>query len=860
VDPDRIAPAEPSLRHGTDAARAALARTQLVLDAMPMAIVLWDVHGTVLAWNSDAERLYGWTAEDVLGRHLGDLIVPAQSDAVREIALGVEAGRGWSGDITIQRRDGTPARIHTTLRPLRDEHGEIVGSIGTGDDVTDQRAVEERAAELTNHLLMALASGELGTWRRDLVTGEIMWDESMERLYGIEPGTYDGTVDMWFTFLHPGDRERTSAIIDAAIESGSGYEVEYRVIRPSDGSVRWLQGRALVTRGPDGVATATIGCSGDVTDRKLVELENARRAAEAERLVEEGKLHRRRLEFLAGLNDAAMAATDHREVMRAVTAAAVPALGDWCSLHFYEGAAGGANPEIILAHHDPDRVAWIHDLLVRHPFDPEAPIGAAAAIRNGETQFISSFDGLFREQVIEGAVRASPTQARAILDELRPTSLIAVPLVTKRGVIGAIQFVSAESGRHYDSDDVALAEAAAGRVAEALDGAWLRDQQRNIATVLQSALLPARLPELEGVSVAVRYWAAGAASEVGGDFYDVFRIPDSADGHERWAIVIGDVCGTGPEAAAVTALARHTIRAAARHGAGPVEVLEWLNEAVLGSDTDRFCTVLSCTLERLDARTWRFTSVAGGHPLPYLVRSGQEAVALGGAGTLIGVMPVLRLTPHVVDLEVGDTLVLNTDGITDVPDPYGIDEEAMARIVTDAAACPGAAEQVAEHLGREVQRVLPIPLRDDDIALVVVRITGDEVVDITDAAEVEELVPTVLGEQEFDPEPASVSAARDFVVSNAASPTFDDSLRLVVSELATNAVIHARSRFRVRVSSRGSGIRVEVHDGSEHLPTWERRPNDAVSGRGMSIVDHLSSRWGVMPTPAGKAVWFELQG
>ena len=853
MEPDR-APAESSPRPGTDAALAALRGTELLIESLPGAIVAWDVDGTVLAWNANAERLYGWTSGNVLGRHIGELLIlPAELDAAYEIALGVEAGEIWTGDLTIVRADATPVRIHTALRPLRNERGEIVGSIGVADDVTDQRAIEDRAAELTNHLLMALAGGELGTWRRDLDTDEIVWDENMERLYGLEPGTYDGTVDGWYAMIHPDDRDATRSTIAAAVAAGSSYQLEYRVLHP-DGSIRWLQGRAMVTQHSDGSVAGTIGCSGDVTDRKLVELENERRALEAERLLEAGRLQRRRLEFLSGLNDAAMAADDHQALMQAVTEAAVPTLGDWCSLHFFEGSTVAANPDIIFAHHDPERVEWLRDLLAHHPYDPDAPLGAAAAVREGVTQFIPLFSGEFRERVIDNAVRATPDQARAILDELMPTSLIAVPLVTKRGVIGAMQFVSAESGRVYDADDVALAETAAGRVAEALDAAWLRDQQRYVANVLQSALLPARLPEIDGAGIAVRYWAAGAASEVGGDFYDVFAI-----GPDRWAVVIGDVCGTGPEAAAVTALARHTIRAAATHGASPVEVLEWLNDAILASDSDRFCTVLYSTLERIDAESghWRFTSVAGGHPLPFLARAGEAASPLGTAGTLLGVMPTVRLTPSVVELGPGDTVVLNTDGITDVPAPHGIDEAAMADIVTAATAVAGSAETVVEHLGSAVQQVLPIPDRDDDIALVVVRISGGDLVDLTSAGDVS--VEELVAEREFEPEPQSVSAAREFVIASAARPPLDDLLRLAVSELATNAVIHARSSFRVRVVAAGAGVRIEVADRSERMPVRNHQPYDAVSGRGIGIVEHLSTSWGVTPTPDGKSIWFELQ-
>jgi serine phosphatase RsbU (regulator of sigma subunit) len=298
-----------------------------------------------------------------------------------------------------------------------------------------------------------------------------------------------------------------------------------------------------------------------------------------------------------------------------------------------------------------------------------------------------------------------------------------VPVVTKRGVVGAMQFVSAESGRHYDSSDVALAEAAAGRVGAALDNAWLFEEQQQISSTLQSALLPAELPAVDGVDVAVRYWAAGSLSEVGGDFYDVFSI-----GERRWAFVIGDVCGTGPAAAAVTAVARHTIRAAATHGASHLQVLNWVNDAILNGTTGLFCTVLYSTLEFTADGQWVFTSIAGGHPLPILsgVKSvdetGSAATMLGTHGTLIGVLPTLDVTPHAVVLEPGSTVVLHTDGINDVRPPHALDDAALRDLVAAAAARSSSAEDVAEHIGAAIADVLPIAQRDDDMAIVVLRI------------------------------------------------------------------------------------------------------------------------------------------
>ena len=251
-----------------------------------------------------------------------------------------------------------------------------------------------------------------------------------------------------------------------------------------------------------------------------------------------------------------------------------------------------------------------------------------------------------------------------------------------------------------------------------MDNTWLSDQQRNIAATLQAALLPPRLPQIPGIGIAVQYWAAGMASEVGGDFYDVFEIDEC-----RWAIVIGDVCGTGPEAAAVTSIARHTIRAAAKHGATHHEVLEWLNDAIRASNRDLFCTALYSTLELLDDGTWRYTSIAGGHPLPVLVVADGTSRTLGEPGTLVGVLPHVAAEPSVTCLQSGDTVVLFTDGATDVRPPHHLDAEAFTALVAESATGV-TAKDVIERLEARIHAVLPLPQRLDDIALVVIRVEG----------------------------------------------------------------------------------------------------------------------------------------
>jgi serine phosphatase RsbU (regulator of sigma subunit) len=428
------------------------------------------------------------------------------------------------------------------------------------------------------------------------------------------------------------------------------------------------------------------------------------------RLTEREVRRRAELEFLANLTDTALRAVDHLDLMEQVCAAAVPTLGDWCALYYLPDAGG--EPVVALAHVDPDKVAFAEQLQRRYPYDPTRGTGVPAVIRTGRTEFVPDLT----PEAIDDAIASSNVdadEARSILAALHLTSAITVPLLTKRRVVGAMQFVSAESKRRYDKADVALAEAVAGRLAEALDSAWLADQQRAIAVTLQQALLPPALPAIPGIDIAARYWPAGL-SHVGGDFYDAFALS-----HRQWAFLIGDVCGTGPDAAALTSIARHTVRAAARHGADPSDVMAWLNEAVLHSNRNLFCTACYGTLTTGDDG-WKLASTAAGHPLP-VVATADGTDTLGRPGTLLGVRDEVTTRTAETVLHSGDVVVFYTDGITDLPPPYGIDAEELARVIEELRDLP-TAEDIATGIQRSLLERVPDRSRVDDVALLVVRV------------------------------------------------------------------------------------------------------------------------------------------
>jgi serine phosphatase RsbU (regulator of sigma subunit) len=296
-------------------------------------------------------------------------------------------------------------------------------------------------------------------------------------------------------------------------------------------------------------------------------------------------------------------------------------------------------------------------------------------------------------------------------------SFMIVPLIARGRTLGAMTFAASRATRSYGDGELALAHDLAGRAALAIDNARLFRDQRHIATTLQRSLLPPSLPPIPGLEVAARYRAAGEGMEVGGDFFDVF-----VAGDEEWAVVIGDVCGKGPEAAAVTGLARNTIRAAATNEHRPSRLLRFLNEAIIDQiREDRFCTICYARL-RPNPAGMRVTLSSGGHPLPIVARADGAIETAGVAGTLLGVFSEPELTDRMVDLGHGDRMVLFTDGLIEGRGGQAFGDQHLANLLRDCRDLD--AEQVAERIEEAVLHRSPTGLRDD-LAYIVLRVVSE---------------------------------------------------------------------------------------------------------------------------------------
>lgn len=420
--------------------------------------------------------------------------------------------------------------------------------------------------------------------------------------------------------------------------------------------------------------------------------------------VKRGEISQR---FLADSGRLLAASLDYEETLRSVARLAVPEFADWCAVDLVEDSH---IERVAIAHSDPERLAFADEMAERYPPDPHAAVGVPEVARTGRSE-------LFAEIGDEVLVAGARDEAHLeLLRSIGLRSAMVVPIPGRTGFVGAITFVNAENGRMFDERDLALAEELGRRAGTAIENARLYGERAEIARTLQESLLPPHLPEIPGIEIAARYHAAGEGIQVGGDFYDIFPLVDGS-----WAVVIGDVCGKGSAAAAITALARYTLRAAAMLERDPARILGMLNEALMRQRQDRqFCTVTYVAVSPGDGSADLLVA-CGGHPQPYVIRAAGGAEPVGAFGTLLGVVPDPEFRAEAVSLGPGDSLLLYTDGVTEAR----VDGELFGQERLMAVAAGAAGMAAAELAQRVEEAAIGADLRDD-AAILALRVIGGE--------------------------------------------------------------------------------------------------------------------------------------
>jgi PAS domain S-box-containing protein len=440
------------------------------------------------------------------------------------------------------------------------------------------------------------------------------------------------------------------------VARGEAWEPQLvRSVVRATGQARWFMAKATPLRDESGELLA-VNVLEDVTEEHEARL---------------------REDFLTEAGKALASSLDYGETLQRVARLAVPRLADWCAVELPDDR--GVLQLVALAHADPERVAEARALRERYPPDPAEPAGAHAVLRSGRSELYSDITD---EMLIEAARDAEHLERTRRLD---PRSVMIVPMTTGGRTLGVMTFLGG-GGRRYAADDLPFAEELAARAATAVENARLYTERSDVALTLQASLLPEQLPQLDGWRATADYRAGQVGTEVGGDFYDVFRVEGGS------MVILGDVTGKGVAAAALTSLVRHTAKTGAYFDARPSAVLALVNRALRRQPRVAPVTMLCGLL-----RERELTLAVGGHPLPLLKPAGAPPRKVGEPGLLLGAVddyPAVQDVPVV--LAPGDTMLLYTDGVTDTPGDDGRFGEA--RLCAAVETAPGAPEALLARL------------------------------------------------------------------------------------------------------------------------------------------------------------------
>jgi serine phosphatase RsbU (regulator of sigma subunit) len=380
----------------------------------------------------------------------------------------------------------------------------------------------------------------------------------------------------------------------------------------------------------------------------------------------------------------------------------VPAVGDICVVH--EAMPDGSVRRVGVAAPDERATELIRSL----PEPPAtSPIRAAISSRQPVLYTRVSEDREARRARARGIPAPEPDREPTPVEalEAEQISSMIVPLVARARVLGTVSLsILSSSGRPpFTREDMAFAMEVATHAAVALDNARLYERQRDIAAVLQSALVPRVLIDVPGAEVAARHRAGMAGTEVGGDFYDLFEV----GGH--WMAVVGDVCGKGPEAAALTALARHTVRATAR--LGPAGAVARVHEAIQDSGEHTYVT-LCCAELRPTPDGIEASVTTAGHPEPWIVGSDGGVRRLEVTGPLVGALASPSYSAQDVRLDPGSLLFICSDGLPEARhngEFFG--DHRLGALLAGLASEPP--EAMLERLEREIMSFVGGNPRDD---------------------------------------------------------------------------------------------------------------------------------------------------
>ncbi|MFH9958796.1 SpoIIE family protein phosphatase [Streptomyces roseolus] len=706
-----------------------------------VAVVQIDQGGAITSWNEDAEELFGYAPEQVTGKPLGDLAAWPHTPGIGTgLAEALRHSR-WEGSYGLRRADGRVIPVYASHLRVRDAAGEpsTVCLLVREDEravlQTPQRpaadpGAESRTTDPFEVFIGSPAPDDLdGLLQRTVERARDMLDGDAAFLL---LATDDETeLEVRATTGLPAARQRFARV---PVETGASRYGSARMpavhedLAAVPGAVPLLEGtgmRSVVTvpLKVEGRLTGSLGVAAEAANRYSNEealrlqfaADRIALAVESARLGELERLRRGSLSFLVEASDLLAGTLDRDQTLALMAQMTVPTLATWCAVYTIADPTSDPYLSYVL-HEDEDRIDGLKALLGSiAPPDPVPTPGARLWPAPGEAAHRAALAASARELEHLGSPLSSGIDTALATAGAVAGETVVLPLVARNRVIGMLT-LGRPAEDHFRQEILELAEDLSRRAALALDNARLYSERNAISQSLQRSLLPPDLPKIPGVEVDVIYRAAGEGNEVGGDFYDVFPIREDVYG-----FAIGDVCGTGPEAAAVTGLARHALRLLAREGFGGPAVLERLNAAILDEGArSRFLTLLYGELRPQTDGSAVLKVVCAGHPLPLRLRPDGTVVPAAEPQPLLGVMEDLELYEQTFTLDPGDVLLCVTDGVTERREGTRmLGDDGLADALRT---CTGlTAGAVGGRILRTVERFAQAPA-SDDMAILTMRL------------------------------------------------------------------------------------------------------------------------------------------
>jgi PAS domain S-box-containing protein len=759
---------------------------RVIVDAAPNGMLIVDDSGTIALANTQAERIFGYRPGAIAGLPLERLLSGAAIDlpTYRNALPALETSASLSDFCALEeligrRRDGSAFPAEVTFNATATARGPVV--VASITDVTERRAADERSraaatALLNANRLMMLAEriAQYGHWRYDLTTKHIVWSEEVYRTFGL-PQTYVPTLENSLVLFDP-EGPDVAAIVHRATIDGEPFSYETHILR-TDGSFRDVRCSARAERDADGSVGALVGIFQDITERKEGEREHERLIERVALATQAGKIGI----WEWDVNGERMTWDAHMFVLYGLDAAA-----DRASFGGWKNAL----------HHD-DRTRVMHELYEglagRRPFDSEFRIRWP----NGETH----------------AIRAQATIVRNPND--KPVRMICInwDVTEVRSLAEQLQ-EDKERERYREREQ-------------------LYEHERRWSTTFQRAVLPLALPTVPGCTFDAVYEPGLGDAQVGGDWYDAVHLMDG-----RILVSIGDVAGSGLEAAVVVGVARQIMRGISQLHANPMLILDAADRALCLEYPGVY---VSAWVGLIDLVTRTIAYASAGHPPPLLVsRDGAVRELADPTSLLIGLREGHRGQASTVSIVQGDSIVLYTDGLIEA----GRDVIAGCRVLHEAVA---SLATVSERHPANAIRQLVIPNgAADDVALLVVR---------TDCREAERYIER----RTFDARDGNAAAAAralfiESLEQRGFSPDHCANAELVFSELIGNVVRHARAdEVEVAVDHGGRYSVLHVMDRGSGFHHISRLPPDpyAEDGRGLFLIAALSIDFTVSERPDG---------